>query len=245
MKERTVYFMIIGFASFLMIIFNQIGISAKSNLKNTSFSRTRVSTRKKKSTTSNILCFGDSLTSGISPPNEDRFPYAIYLEHAIQQTHNANVHYLGLPGWTSLQMLSDIDGEHGLRRMLKIGKPMEVAIIMAGTNDLMLPGEPTTAIDSILSLHRVCHQEGVRYTVAIGIPPSFQQSSQFDIGNKAQVINDALSHFCASEPKAIFMPFPFDFQASSELWASDGIHFSPKGYQVFGESILPLLQKLL
>jgi len=228
-----------------MIIFNQIGISAKSNTQKDSFSRSTVSIRGNKLATSNILCFGDSLTSGMSPPNTDLFPYALYLEHAIQQTHNAKVHYVGLPGWTSLQMLSGIDGEQGLRTMLKIGNPMEVAIILAGTNDLMYPDEPTTVIDSIISLHRVCHEEGVRYTVAVGIPPSFQQSSQFEIGNKAQAINYGLSQYCASDPKAIFMPFPFEFQTDSELWASDGIHFSPKGYQVFGESLMPLLQKLL
>mmetsp|Transcript_15722 Transcript_15722/g.23818 ORF Transcript_15722/g.23818 Transcript_15722/m.23818 type:complete len:246 (+) Transcript_15722:106-843(+) len=245
MKERTVYFSIIGVASVLMIIFNQIGLSARTSVKKDSLSRTRVPTRATKSVSSNILCFGDSITTGMSPPNSELFPFALYLEHAMQQTHNVKVHNLGLPGFTANQMINDIDGEHGLRKTLKTGDSIDVVIIMAGTNDLMYTVEVNTVIDSITSLHRVCHDEGVRYTVAIGIPPSVHQSSNPEISNRAQTINDALSHYCASDPNTLFVPFPFEFQLESDLWANDGIHFSPKGYQVLGESLFPLLQKLL
>ena len=69
-----------------------------------------------------VFCFGDSLTAGTSPPSHVKFPYATYLNEALQkqqqksqsqqqQEGSANakisVVFKGFPGWTSSSLLRE------------------------------------------------------------------------------------------------------------------------------------------
>jgi len=50
-----------------------------------------------------ILCYGDSLTAGTSPPFNELFPYGPYLETELNTSKEEEVvvRWRGLPGWTS------------------------------------------------------------------------------------------------------------------------------------------------
>lgn len=194
-----------------------------------------------------VFCYGDSLTAGTSPPEYRRsFPYAPHLEQALQQLGaNVTVRHLGLPGWTSSELLSETDGPESLRTAVKQA-PAQVVILLAGTNDLGYTYMPELEIaDSVIGLHRQCHAEGVPHTVAIGIPPSAYQAKVAKAARRAATINEALMQYCKSEPKATFVPFPFGFDRDDDKWAPDGLHFSSKGYEVLGIRLAPVVQKIL
>jgi lysophospholipase L1-like esterase len=198
-----------------------------------------------------IFCYGDSLTAGRLPqPNYETYPYAPYLQAEIQKSgilKKSIVNHTGLPGWTASQMLQGIDSDKGLRtKIRKIQDPsLSLVILLAGTNDLGHRREPAEIAQDILDMHKLCHDEGVPHTIAIGVPSSAYQSHYPEAKEKANQVNQAVEQFCDSEPKATYVPFPFDFKQGDEKWASDGLHFSQIGYQVLAENLAPIVEKIL
>jgi len=94
--------------------------------------------KEKQPKTVRVLCFGDSLTAGMSPPRKKFFPYSKYLQSELEKLGNEttasssptsrsgsgskrqhityHVDYIGLPGWKTTQFLDTLDDEdHGLR----------------------------------------------------------------------------------------------------------------------------------
>jgi lysophospholipase L1-like esterase len=240
MRERTAYLIALGTFSLFMIIFDRIGArgvakrsSARSVAQAMSTSQTKKPLR--------VFCYGDSLTAGTSPPSFQEFPYALHLERILQQLDSSiSVQHRGLPGWTSNDLLRS-----DAREAIKAASPMKVAIILAGTNDLGQTPDPRPIIENVIALHRLFSAAGVPQTVAIGVPSSGYQSAVPEAAQKAQTVNDALAQFCESEPGATYVPFPFGFSQGDDKWSPDGLHFSPKGYQILGESLAPVVQKLL
>jgi lysophospholipase L1-like esterase len=257
MKERDVYIMFIGAASIFMLVFDRLGFRSaakrKSGLKPGGLHHHNMAVQdmsgQQPLQTQRILCYGDSLTAGSSPPNWEMFPYASYLEQALhQQTtlHHAVVRHRGLPGWTAAQMLAEANGDQtGLRTAIRIGAPIDLVILLAGTNDLGYSDQPMPIVQSILALHQLCYDEGVRHTIALGIPSSGYQSVNQPASMVAQTINNELAGFAQREPRATFVPFPFDYQQGDDKWAPDGLHFSPAGYQVLGTSLAPTVEFIL
>jgi lysophospholipase L1-like esterase len=191
-----------------------------------------------------IFCFGDSLTAGTCPPDFQEYPYAPHLEAKLE---NVMVRHVGFPGWTSDQLLEDANGASGLRTIIRRNKdtPLSAVVLLAGTNDLGFERPVQDIVDSIVALHRLCYDENVAHTVAIGVPPSAYQSVNKEATQYAQQVNEGLKGFCNSESRATFVPFPFGWAQGDERWASDGLHFSPSGYKELGESLAPFVQMTL
>jgi lysophospholipase L1-like esterase len=201
-----------------------------------------------------IFCFGDSLTAGTSFPDVREYPYATHLEAALAkstvgplQNMNVAVRHLGYPGWTSSQLLEEANGDRGLRTMVrKIQDPsVSLVILLAGTNDLGYGRPVEDIVESVVGLHRICYEEQVPHTLAIGIPPSAYQSSNPEFAEYARQANEKIQAFCESEPKAIFFSFPFDWAQNDDRWAPDGLHFSARGYQILGEFLAPVVEQIL
>jgi lysophospholipase L1-like esterase len=208
--------------------------------------------------TRRIFCFGDSLTAGTSPPGFQNYPYALHLEAALNQKKSktsgavvVQVRHLGYPGWTSEQLLEDADDEGGLRTtILRIQDPsLSLVVLLAGTNDLGYRCSVEDIVNSITSLHQLCYQEGIPHTIAIGIPPSGYQYSYKQAAECAHQVNQKLQAFCDSQNnnnnKATFVPFPFEWAPNDDNWSSDGLHFSSKGYQMLGESLAPVVERII
>ena len=202
-----------------------------------------------------VLAFGDSLTAGTS--GFELYPYAPYLEEAMNNKRAAEgksapavvVRHRGLPGWTASAMVQDLDGERtGLRSAIRAVKdpPLSVVILLAGTNDLGYGFAADEVTASILKLHKVCFEEGVPRTIAIGVPPSGYQSVNVEARALANAVTTNLEAFCSSNSdKTRFHPFPFPFEPNGKNWYADGLHFSQRGYQVLGESVAPVLEEVL
>lgn len=256
MRERDFYLMFLAVATVFVLLVDQLGVRSaarrKSKLKPANHHQMDLSSQQElqtMSSTPRILCYGDSLTAGTSPLGQVLYPYAPHLERALhQQTtlRDAVVRHRGLPGWTSEQMLADANGElTGLRTAIQAGFPIDLVILLAGTNDLAYGDRPEPIVQTILGLHQLCYDEGVKHTIAIGIPSSGYQSTNQQVKLLAQTINNELANFSQRDPRTTFVPFPFGFQYDDEKWAMDGLHFSPLGYKVLGESLAPTVDFIL
>lgn len=200
------------------------------------------------STTTRILCYGDSLTAGTS--GYELYPYAPHLEAGLKaRGRDVVVRHRGLPGWTVSNMLANLDGDTaGLRSAIAAVKdpPLSIVILLGGTNDLGYGFSAEEIFENLHALHKVAWDSGVPKTVAIGVPPSGFQSVNEQARALAADVNKSLREMCEEEPsKATFLPFPFDFERGGDLWDEDTLHFSPLGYQRLGESLVPVVDRIL
>lgn len=195
-----------------------------------------------------IFCFGDSLTVGSSPPEFNLYPYGPHLEQRLREQHNmpsAVVRWKGLPGWTSAQMVEEIESESaGLAHIVKKAPPLHLAIILAGTNDLAYDSD-NVIFQHIWKLHTTCHELGVSQTLAIGIPSSGYQQVAPPAMKKAQSVNAMLKASCEASQKSHYVDFPFGFDRSSDKWAPDGLHLAAPGYQVLGQSLAEPVKQII
>lgn len=197
-----------------------------------------------------ILCYGDSLTAGSSGDALYGYPYAPHLEAAFQaKGRSVVVRHRGLPGWTVDAMLGALDdGQSGLRSAIRNVKdpPLSLVILLGGTNDLYYEFGAKEITENLEKLHKAAWELGVSKTLAIGIPPSGYQSVNEEARALADQVTNGLKAFCeVNADKATFMPFPFAFERGGTNWDSDTLHFSPSGYQRLGESLVPVVERIL
>ena len=207
-----------------------------------------------------IFCYGDSLTAGTSPPFFELHPYGPHLEQSLQETestttttvnqNNFSVQWFGLPGWTASSMVDNRNAQEGLQyhlnRQIQNSRKPDLTIILAGTNDLAYQpstdSNPTNILNSIICLHKISHDLNVP-TLAVGIPPSGWQAQSSHARKLATDINLGLKDYCDSirDNQATFIEFPIStftrepLNDLNNVWAPDGLHFSPHGYQVMGK----------
>ena len=192
-----------------------------------------------------VLCYGDSLTAGTSPPLDDLFPYAPALEKRMG-ADTALVRHRGLPGATAAMMLQYADDEErGLRSLLRKTRPA-LAVILAGTNDLGYHAESGPIVQALCGLHELAHDLSVP-TLAVGIPPSAYQAQQSEAAELANAVNRELRTWClASGEMAQYVDQPISTWSRDDgLWAPDGLHFSPEGYRTLGEGLAGVVAERL
>ena len=277
MKERTFYFLFLCGASVFMLICDRIGVQVKQKTVWSHTPSTTVSalSMPDSSRMIRIFCYGDSLTSGTSPPGFREYPYAPHLERALrellmsttsgttQQEQQQSlppppevmVRHYGLPGWTTQQMVQEQSGDRGLATMLQQHAPIHIVIILAGTNDLGYSFSDDDIIRNLMTLHEICwndpmqqqQQHHQRHVVAIGIPPSAFQAQYSDVATRVVALNQELAQYSARQPERLtYVPFPIPlWNRNDDRWSQDGLHFSPKGYQVLGESLAPIVRDIV
>jgi lysophospholipase L1-like esterase len=156
------------------------------------------------------------------------------------------------------------DPQAGLRSaILAVKNPsLSLVIILAGTNDLAFEEDAQVIIDNVIALHKISHLEGIRRTIAIGVPPSAWQASNEKSRTMASKINEALEEYCTSTKAvegaatsdadvaevvavASYFPFPFGWSHGDSNWSPDGLHLSPEGYAELGTQIAPFVSDVL
>jgi hypothetical protein len=158
-------------------------------------------------------------------------PYAPHLQKALTertklQNMDIEVMHLGLPGRTSAKLLKGADGPKGLRTTIRGNQessPISLVILLAGTNDLCSDKSSTEISEGVISLHKLCLEEKVSNTIAIGIPPSYYQSQCPKSEEVAKSANQGIQSFCESDPRTVYFPFPFEYSRDDENWAFDGL----------------------
>mmetsp|Transcript_10573 Transcript_10573/g.12112 ORF Transcript_10573/g.12112 Transcript_10573/m.12112 type:complete len:236 (-) Transcript_10573:56-763(-) len=196
-----------------------------------------------------VFCYGDSLTTGTSPPQNKEYPYAKHLQEKLRTMpglESSRVGWKGYPGWTSSQLLNSsplpslLDDVHS-----KIGA-LDVVIILAGSNDLAYGTDSQEIFDTITGIHDIAHSKGCK-TIALSIPPSGWQKQSDSARSLANSVNSKLENWSKeNELQTMFVQFPItEFDASSGFWCSDGLHFSPDGYKKIGESLVPFVTNIV
>ena len=191
-----------------------------------------------------ILCYGDSLTAGTSPPLDELYPYAPTLEKALGSS--VLVRHRGLPGVSADAMLQHADDEqNGLRSLLRKSSPALV-IILAGTNDLGYASGSAPIVRSVCGLHELSHELGVP-SLAVGIPPSAYQAMQPEAAARAREVNDELREWCNERIQLCsYVEHPVGSWSEGDArWAPDGLHFSPEGYAMVGERLAGVVTERL
>ena len=202
-----------------------------------------------------VFCYGDSLTAGTSPPSLETYPYAPHLENALKTMSNNDddilVRWRGHPGWTSTQMVSDLQGPAGLASILRrverqTSEKISLVVLLAGTNDLAYETNSEAIAKSILDLHTAAHQEGV-HTLSLSIPPSGWQKQSAEARKLAQEVNQSLKLYAENNAdKMTFTNFPIqEFDPTSGFWSPDGLHFSPEGYTHIGNQLALPIKNIL
>ena len=90
-----------------------------------------------------VLCFGDSLTWGWNPVDRGRYPFEKRWTGILQKELGINFHVIeeGLNGRTTIwddPIEGEKNGKNYLVPCLESHKPLDLVIIMLGTNDLKL-----------------------------------------------------------------------------------------------------------
>jgi len=183
----------------------------------------------------------------------DFYPYAKFLEQGLKKARpgmesNFVVRHRGMPGWTA-QLLDEAlnDPQSGLlSAILSVeDPPLSIVIILAGANDLGYGMSEEEITKSVLGLHKVAWENGVPKTIAIAIPPSGYQNVNEKARQTVKAINTNLERAFSAAGEAVFVPFPFDFEKGGENWFPDTLHFSERGYQALGESLVPVVLSAL
>ena len=185
-----------------------------------------------------ILCFGDSNTYGYDPCTclGSRYPAAHRWVEILAQKQNWQVINLGENG----REIPKREAEWlRFERMLDQQKPIDLLMIMLGTNDLLQGNAPEKVAQRMESFLRYIDLEKSKILL-IG-PPSMQ------IGEwvPTEILIDA-SKKLNQEYKVISERVGVGF-VGTETWniplTFDGVHFSEDGHKRFAEKLICYLNE--
>jgi len=223
--------------------------------------------------TRRIICYGDSNTVGQHSSGSGRGfqPYgeSLAAELALRGVP-CEVVVCGLCGHTTEDMLDDKDSGYvqptlhgrplgpsgrGLKRMLEEVGPVDLVVIMTGTNDIGLActtgvGGLGSIVQSIKQLHAMCHDMGVP-TVALA--PTTGTSPQ--PRTLRQALCDFLVGFAASSPNVLdcldvedLVPGKggkSNYPGATGNWEQDDVHMTRVGSCFLGRRLAPYVAQCL
>lgn len=186
--------------------------------------------------TLNILCFGDSLTSGYHHYGTSSHPYSIAFKAKLQAAlphMTINVHHNGKPGdvgsWPAFneRLKNECDRRH-----------YDWVIMLAGTNDLAYRVPTEDIYDAFQANWDVPLCKGNK-VLALTIPES-EAGLRWLVGDRAEVNRLILNHrernFYAFDLHAKIPYHSLSEEDRAEYW-DDGIHLTARGYDWMGEHI--------
>lgn len=162
------------------------------------------------------------------------------------------IHVCGLSGKTAEDMalssetsIVDVCGIawKGISRVLKEDGPFDLAILMAGTNDMIDASTRAEAAVNLLRLHIACHEMGVP-TVAVALPPA-PCADELWHKNRETLVKQMASLLKRTAWKPLFIdPASYLDAHDRLLWDSDGLHFSQLGSVVLGKCLAKVVMVL-
>jgi len=203
-----------------------------------------------------ILCYGDSTTAGYYDQGQRFQPYGQALAAALFEAGiHCEVAVCGLCSFTTQDMLKERSSEsvktilgpygRGLKRMLQEDGPIDLVIIMTGTNDMGYQTSNATIVQHVAQLHSICHDHGV-HTVALA--PT-QNSSRY-ARNLRQQLADMLATWastatgvidCLDVEDLIARPVGKDGVSKNPSaavhWEPDDLHISAAGSLTLGRRL--------
>lgn len=199
-----------------------------------------------------ILCLGDSLTAGTTSNNYFGIGYSASLKENLDKRFPQKlieVEHYGFPGWTAQELLDNANKERGLASILQTssdnGIPFTHLLLMCGTNDLGHGRTPEEISVSISSLYDVALNVTPNINIiSLGIPDNRVNHMNGVYRKRREEANNQIE-LAAKTKDVIFYSTEtiFPYIEANELWDKDGLHFSEKGYKVFGDRLAKLLHR--
>ena len=204
-----------------------------------------------------ILAFGDSLTwgynasTGMRMDYEDRWPNV--LAHSLKG--KARVIEEGMNGRTTVfddpTAEENRNGSVGLPIALKTHQPLDLVIIMLGTNDL----KHNRAFDSSLGIERLVKlTRNHNWSGTYSCPPILIMSPPALVPTKNEWFNDLWGHVIAESKlfathysriaKELDVHF-FDAGSVAKASEVDGGHLDVANTRAIGAALVPVVEKIL
>lgn len=218
-----------------------------------------------------VLAFGDSNTWGWSPVAGDGFPaerhgsekrWAGVLDRALS---DVTVVVDGLVGRRSdldadygdkLLVASDFNGANALPDSIARHAPVDLVVIMLGTNDLQAGVErpPEDVAKAVFGLAELASQSSrLAFTaypaprVLIVAPPALGDTSRTGLGGLFQAGEEPsrrLGATFAAEAERTGVAF-FDASTVIATDGVDGIHLTAQSHETLGKALAPVVESLL
>lgn len=183
-----------------------------------------------------LLVVGDSIAAGVGA---DTFTNALVgqLSTALSERYNCRVDWkaVGKIGATTRVVLDEL--------VPAIPESAyDLIVVSTGVNDVTaltrVTAFATHLEDLIVTLH--AQSPGARI-VAIGLPPMHQfpllpQPLRSVIGLRSRLLDEAVRRVAERHSYAVHIPVAI--APDPELFAADGYHPSPKGYEQFGDAVV-------
>lgn len=212
-----------------------------------------------------ILCIGDSNTHGFDPSDNGRYPYDVRWPGVLQQLLGHENYYVVEEGLNSrTTVLSDPvydDNKSALDVLpvlIKSHMPVDLCIIMLGTNDLKLrfSMQPCDIARGLTLLSRTAQRvsadknpSGIPCSVLLVAPPLITSHlltgrCAAEFGSRALSLSTQLSNWvriAAENTGAAFLDASVLVQPSP----IDGLHLTPDGHRVLAQSIAQQVEDIL
>ncbi len=211
----------------------------------------------------NILFYGDSNTWGYNPENGERYPYDVRWTSVCEKLLGEDFHCVaaGLNGRTTVfddPWKGCRNGKDALDFELQSHKPLDLAVIMLGTNDLKFGSAEHSArgIETILMMTKMANERFAQSSpvfpngakillispILIGeinadhyeydlIPDGHEESKKFA----------ALYKAVADKCGAYFL----DAAQYAEPGTIDSEHMMPEGHRALGEAVAAKIKEIL
>ena len=219
-----------------------------------------------------ILCFGDSNTWGCIPEWEaseepsERYPRGVRWTSILQRNlgSKADVVEEGMGGRTTVRELPK-PGREGRYKVAKkylpvsllTHRPLDMIILMLGTNDVHIPICPTEEElgDGVRELIRMIDEQpkawrdGVRPRILLVAPPHLEKAKgRTDLWLNFGEEGLRLSHLFGNAYRRVAQEMQVDFlNAGSYIGPSeaDGIHLTAEAHILLGEKITDKVNEIL
>ena len=208
----------------------------------------------------NILCFGDSLTEGMTNRTFRVFhPYSRRLQLRFDQLSkeakhrklSTNIHNAGVSGEIVQKSM-----ERRLPVILEgVQQAYDWVVVLGGTNDISRslrhysdPVDPKMLFEALRGLHLTCHEHGSK-TMAVTIPARQCEvrAECSEAKEMREQVNTWLRQFAGSSGDQVVLvdlAREMDFPKFRRYWG-DEVHFTREGYDKMGDMIFETLQRHL
>lgn len=206
-----------------------------------------------------ILCYGDSNTYGLMPDSPDRYPRDVRWTGILQKKLGEDYYVIeeGLSGRTTLwddPIEEHKNGKKYLLPCLDSHKPVDLVILMLGTNDLktrfsLTPFDIGASVENLVKM-LLKSDAGIDYQppkVLLVTPVPIHSVGRddldhmfFDVEERSQ----ALAHYYEEVANRYQIEYlnPGNAVETNEL---DGIHYSAKGHAAMAELMEKKVREIL
>jgi lysophospholipase L1-like esterase len=204
-----------------------------------------------------ILCFGDSLTWGWDPESQDRFPPEKRWTRVLARLLGEGYEIIeeGLNGRTTGfddPIEGDKNGRRHLVMLLETHRPVDLVVILLGTNDLkqrfnLHPADIAQSAGELVKIvQRSSAGPGGRAPLVLLIapPPIGPLPQEAEIFAGGEEKSRKLGHLYRLQAERLRCLF-FDAQEVVRTSPRDGIHWDAEGNRAFAEALAGIIRQAL